>query len=101
MLYRDELATDWDPQTDTRLTAWEVMQNLIRALNSSESDAARLLTQVGGLGEVSRDLAYRLYSICERKRWSQEAAAYNTLVTAWPEITRLAASATPAPGRLF
>jgi putative DNA methylase len=35
---------------------------------------------VGGLGELTRDLAYRLYGICERKKWAQEALIYNSLV---------------------
>jgi adenine-specific DNA methylase len=41
-------------------------------------------------GETARDLAYRLYSICERKKWAEEALAYNGLVIAWPELTKLA-----------
>jgi putative DNA methylase len=46
------------------------------------------------MGETIRDLAYRLYSLCERKKWAQEALAYNSLVVAWPEISKLAQSAT-------
>ncbi len=42
------------------------------------------------LGLVERDLAYRLYNISDRKKWSQEALAYNSPVVAWPESTRLA-----------
>ncbi len=41
-------------------------------------------------GEAVRDLAYRLYTVCERKGWTQEALAYNSLVTSWSEISRLA-----------
>jgi len=68
-----------------------VTQHLIRALDQEgEEGAAALLRRVGGLGEVARDLAYRLYTISERKRWAQEALAYNSLVVAWPEIDRLA-----------
>jgi len=51
------------------------------------------------MGERARQLAYLLYGICDRRRWSDEAGSYNMLVTAWPEIERLAASvsdATPA-----
>jgi len=51
---------------------------------------AKLLSKLGDRGETARDLAYRLYSLCERKNWAQDAIAYNSLVTAWPEITRLA-----------
>ena len=42
------------------------------------------------MGETARDLAYRLYSICERKKWADEALAYNSLVIAWPELSKLA-----------
>lgn len=52
-----------------------------------------VLRKVGGMGEIARDLAYRLYAVCERKGWTEEAIAYNSLVVAWPEITRLAAGA--------
>ena len=51
------------------------------------------------MGEVARDLAYRLYVICEHKKWAQEALAYNSLVVAWPEITKLAQGAPPAMPR--
>lgn len=92
LLRRDELPDDWDPTTDRRITTWEVTQHLIRALDTGgEQAAAALLAQVGGMGDVARDLAYRLYTTSERKGWTQEALAYNSLVVAWPEIARLAA----------
>jgi putative DNA methylase len=73
-----------------RLTVWEVVQYLIRALETEgETGAARLLARMGERGEAARDLAYRLYGICERKKWAMEALSYNALVVAWPEITRL------------
>jgi putative DNA methylase len=91
LLRRMEMPPEWDPATDRRLTVWEVTQHLIRRLEAGgESSAAELLRKVGGLGNVARDLAYRLYSVCERKGWAQEATAYNGLVTAWPELTGLA-----------
>ena len=100
LLDRSELERGWDPATDTRLTVWEVTQHLIaRHQNEGEEAAAELLRQVGGgLAEAARELAYRLFAICERKGWAQEALAYNALVTAWPEITRLAAQAPDVSG---
>jgi putative DNA methylase len=93
LVERSELPSAWDPATDTRLTVWETTQQLIRALDSSESEAAALLTRIGGgLGDRARQLAYLLYGVCDRKKWAEEAGAYNMLVTAWPEITKLAAS---------
>jgi putative DNA methylase len=45
------------------------------------------------MAETARELAYRLFSICERNKWSEEAIAYNGLVIAWPELSRLALTA--------
>jgi putative DNA methylase len=96
LLRRDELPEDWDPITDRRIAVWEVTQHLIRALeHQGETGVAALVQKVGGLSEVARDLAYRLYGICERKKWAQEALAYNSLVIAWPEIVRLTSQSSP------
>jgi putative DNA methylase len=91
LLKRDELPDDWDPTADGRLTVWETVQHLIRTLEThGEEAAAGLLTRLGGLAETARELAYRLYTVCERKKWADEALAYNGLVLAWPELTKLA-----------
>ena len=88
---RDEMPDDWDPGADGRLTVWETTQHLIRALETQgESGAAALLARLGGIGETARELAYRLYTLCERKKWADEALAYNGLVIAWPELSKLA-----------
>lgn len=104
LVERTELPTGWDPATDSRLTVWETTQHLIRALESSEIEAATLLARLGeGVGERARQLGYLLYGICDKKKWADEAASYNMLVTAWPEICRLAAvrSSTSTEDRLF
>jgi putative DNA methylase len=91
LLRPDELPADWDPATDPRLTAWEVVHHLIRALEKGgEGAAAALVAVLGTKAEIARELAYRLYTICERKKRAAEALAYNGLVQSWPEITRLA-----------
>ncbi len=90
-LRRDELKENWNPATKSRVPEWEATQHLIRTLDcKGESGAAALLAQLGSRGEAARDLAYRLYSICDRKGWAQEAIAYNSLVISWTEISRLA-----------
>jgi putative DNA methylase len=101
-----ELPADWDPATDTRLTAWEVVHQLIRALESrGELGAAALVAQLGSKAEVARELAYRLYTTCERKRRAAEALSYNALVQSWPEIVRLSREAAqpsePVQGELL
>ena len=92
LLRREELRADWDPRTDERPTAWEAAQYLIRALDQGgEQAASALLAQLGASSENARDLAYRLYTICERKSWAQEALGYNMLVVAWPRLVEMAA----------
>ncbi len=73
------------------LPPWLIAQLLIQTLDTQgEMETARLLVKVGERGPIARDLAYRLYTLCDKKGWAQEALAYNTLVVAWPEISRLA-----------
>jgi putative DNA methylase len=90
LLRKEELAGDWDPDTDDRLTVWEIAHYLSRSLEQSESGAAALLKKLGPKGEVARDLAYRLYAVCERRKWAKEALAYNALVLNWSDVTKLA-----------
>ena len=90
LLKPSELPEDWDPATDPRLTAWEVVHQLIRTLETGgEGAAAAVVGKLGGKAEIARELAYRLYTICERKKRATEALSYNGLVQSWPEITRL------------
>jgi putative DNA methylase len=87
----DELPADWDPVTKKRLTVWEMVHHLIRVMNTGgETSAAALVAKLGGTADTARELAYRLYSVCERRKRAQEALGYNALVQSWPEITRLA-----------
>ncbi len=102
LLRREELPADWDPATDRRVTVWEVTHHLIRTLEEKgEVAAAELLAQAGPLGDPARDLAYRLYTICERKGWAQEALPYNALVASWSDVGRLVGQSHPEQGRLL
>ncbi len=92
-----ELNDDWDPAKHKRITIWEIVQHLIRVLETGgETAAGELIAKIGVQAEVARELAYRLYSMCERKKRAGEALSYNALVQSWPEINRLAQSQ-PAP----
>ena len=95
-----ELPADWDPENDPRLTAWETVHHLVRVLESlGESGAATLVAQLGSRAETARELCYRLYTVCERKKRAAEALSYNALVQSWPEIARLAQTVREAPTR--
>jgi len=98
LLQPHELDSKWDPATDARLTVWECTHQLIRILEDKtakggEAGAAELARNLGSKAETARDLAYRLYTICERRKRAGEAFSYNNLVQSWPEIQRLAQNA--------
>ena len=98
-----EYPTNWDPRTDTRTPVWEALHQLIRALKQGgESASGALLAALGGKAEAVRQLAYRLYTLCERLGQAEDARAYNELITSWTGIES-AASTTPKPaqGDLF
>ena len=90
LLRPEELPADWNPATDARLTVWEMVHHLVRTLDQGEPAAAALLARLGDQADTARELAYRLYTVCERKKRAAEALAYNSLVQSWPEIQRLA-----------
>ena len=60
-----------------RLTAWEAVHHLIRVLETrGETGAAELAATLGGMAEIARELCYRLYTLCERKKRAGEALSY-------------------------
>ena len=104
LLSRDEYPDEWTPASDSRLNTWKCTQYLIRTFNrGGETEAGRLVNLLGGgASEAARALAYRLYAICDRKGWAQEAVAYNTLVSSWTHIQAAArADGGERPGELF
>ena len=83
----EEYPTDWDPEADNRTPVWEAAHHMIRALNQQgEESAGRLLARMPERGEAIRQLAYYLYTLCERKGWADDARAYNELIGAWHAI---------------
>ena len=91
LLKPSELPAGWDPAADKRLTAWETVHQLIRVLEAQgEVAAADLMARLGAKAESARELCYRLYALCERKKRPAEALSYNGLVQSWSEVQRLA-----------
>ncbi len=99
-----EYSSDWDPKTDARMPVWEALHQLIRALKQGgESASGGLLAALGGKAEAVRQLAYRMYTLCERLGLAEDARAYNELITSWTGIES-AASLVPTEepqGNLF
>jgi putative DNA methylase len=93
-----EYTENWDPRSDARLPVWEALHQLIRAFKKDgESGAGRILGAVKAKTEAVRQLAYRLYTLCERRGWAEDARAYNDLVTSWAAIETVANAVPEAP----
>mgnify|MGYP000247647905 CR=1 FL=1 len=104
LLRPEDLRRGWDPDRDRRATVWEATHHLLRVYwheKAGDEATAALLRKLGGVRDLARDLAYRLYSVCEKRKWSQEAQAYNALVLGWPELARLAREQRAATGSLL
>ena len=82
-----EYPAAWDPKQDNRTPVWEALHHLIRALNQEgESGAGKLLAGMPERSESIRQLTYHLYTLCERKKWADDARAYNELIASWHAI---------------
>ncbi len=87
LLKWEDYPADWDPKRDLRTPVWEACHQIIRTLKTtSETEAGTLLAKIPERGESIRQLAYHLYTLCERKKWAEEARAYNELITSWGGI---------------
>jgi len=92
----DKYPKEWDPTRDRRAPVWEACHHMIRLLDSKgEAEAGALLAAMPERGEKIRQLAYHLYTLCDRNKWAEDARPYNNLVTAWSNI--VAASTGSAP----
>ncbi len=98
-----EYPPGWDAATEKRLPVWKALHQLIRAYNTDgDSGAAEVLAGVSGKAEAARQLAYRLYTLCERANRAEDARAYNEVVTGWSGIESEAAKIPgPKQGSLF
>ncbi len=94
-----EYPTNWDPEKDKRIPVWEACHHMCRIIQESESSAGKLLSNFPEKAEPIRQLAYRLYTICERKGWAQEAGLYNNLITSWHAIVDESRKGTKASGQ--
>jgi putative DNA methylase len=77
-------------QRDNLLTVSEATHHLIHTLDRGKQPAAGLLNKLGAVAAVGRDLSHRLHTVCERRKWAQDASGYSALVLSWPDLKRLA-----------
>lgn len=100
LIERDELPETVNPEEKN---IWLLTQQLTRAMAKGgiEACAQIVFSMMGSNAERAKDLAYRLYTIAEQKKWTNEGYAYNALVVAWPDIqTRAAALKLEQPEQL-
>lgn len=90
LLTREEIPEKVDSHEEC---IWLLTQQLARAMErGGVKECAQVVVELrGSNAENAKALAYRLYTICERKKWAQEGYAYNNLVVAWPDIQSMAA----------
>ena len=78
---------EYDPAADRNRPVWEACHHLIRVLNrQGETAAGELLARMPESAEEIRQLAYFLYTLCERRNNAEEARYYNELMTSWHAI---------------
>lgn len=100
LIERTELPERVDP---SEVNIWMLTQQLTQAMATGGIEACANIAYAifGSNGERAKDLAYRLYTIAEKKGWANEAYAYNSLVVSWPDIlTRAAAMKLEQPEQL-
>jgi putative DNA methylase len=85
---------------------WAIVQHLCRALDEAGGleRCAELMAKLSAdTVERVKALAYRVYQICDRKGWTEEALAYNNLVAMWGILegkTKEARKRAPEQGEL-
>ena len=89
LLKFSEYPSDWKPVTDGRLSVWKGLYHLVRALQTrGEEETGTLLAAMRSRSDAIRQLAYRLYTFCERKGWSEDARMVNELIASWHGVDR-------------
>lgn len=100
---REELSS---AQASAAPMTWMLAQRLTHALATGGiEECAKVVNDSPGINvDGAKALAYRLFTIADKKKWNEEAFAYNSLVTAWEEIQNKAAqlaAVRPVQGSLF
>jgi putative DNA methylase len=96
LLRPTEMPDSYDPAKDARPIMWEAVLHLSRRLETDGPESAgHLMRQLQSVMDLNgvKELAYLLYSICDRRRRQESALVFNNLVTSWPEIADAAQNA--------
>ncbi len=106
LLAPEDLTQEWDPIADERVSVWEAVLRLAKSLEErGGEDAARLMAGVGQRVDLdaAKELAYLLFSICEKRGWTDSALLFNGLGTSWSDLSamsRAGGARTPPPAQV-
>lgn len=96
LLTPEELPPDYDPRLDDRVSLWEVVLHMAKALDiQGLQESGRVLAAAEERGldmTAAHELAYLLYSIAEKRGLTKAGILFNALGSSWPEV-RAAATA--------
>lgn len=102
LLARDEVSMT----PDAKAPVWLLTQQLAHAMDEGGVSACAQVAKdiLEARRDDARALAYRLFTIADKRGWQAEAFSYNSLVSAWPEVQDAVArmrEQTPAMNTLF
>jgi len=95
LIQPDSLLANWDPESDERISEWEVLVQTIKVLASSGMRDAGVLLGLASKRvkiEAVRELSYQLYGLCDRKGWAQSGSMFNLLGASWNDLAETAGS---------
>jgi putative DNA methylase len=96
LLRWSEYPENWKPSEEKKTSIWQVCHHIIRILNQQgESEAGVILSTLPSFDEPVRQLAYHLYTLCERKKWAEDARIYNELIGSWHQIVKASLNTEP------
>jgi len=96
----EDLLESWDPLTDDLTSVWEVALHIAKALSEKGIEPAAALMAMAGQRvdlDTVKELAYLLYSICERRGWTKSAILFNALGTSWSDVDSAVRAQASAP----
>jgi putative DNA methylase len=84
-----DIPGDYEPERDERVSEWEIVLHLAKALSEQGGEpAARLMLAAKAVVDIDavRELAYLLFSIAEKRGWAETARLFNGLGTSWSDM---------------
>ncbi len=99
LLEPGEMSAGWNPAEDKAISVWEVAVRLGHALMTEGLDQAAVWMRESASRvdlDAVKELAYLMYSVCERKGWTDAAMLFNALGTSWGDVSGAARAAVPA-----